>query len=294
MSDEDHNKIPSWYAEIFPAGSSDGFYHRFGGHAASYVERSKERLIVSFDNLSDAGYPHPDIEPWAAKFVRDNGWSHLGVYAQGPSWFRDMRMISFMEKLRDDGFFEMFEKVVFVGTSIGGFAALTFSSLVSGANVIALSPQSTLNSKLVPWENRFKKGRMQDWSLPYSDAALQLSSVDQAYVLYDPFFTRDRRHILRLPQEKLTHLKGFGFGHKSAVVLRRLNLLKSVMFQAIEGRLKPSDFYRWTRDRKNLYLYRVSMESYLEERGQEQRIEHFRRAFKHRRRQQAELEKAAQ
>ncbi len=284
MSEEDHNKIPSWYREIFPAGPSNGWYYKFGDHAASFVDRGKVQLVVSFDNLSDAGYPHPDIEPWAEKFVRDNGWSHVGVYARGPSWYRDDALAAFLEKLRDDGFFAQFDKVALIGTSMGGFAALTFSCLSPGATVVALSPQSTLDLTRVPWEKRFVKAQSRNWQMAYSDAAEQIADLDRAYVLYDPFFEPDKMQVMRLPQEKIVHLKGFGFGHKTAVVLRRMEQLKHVMQAGIDGTLTTTEFQSLARARKDIYLYRLSMEAHLSARGQDARIAPFRAAFRRRRR----------
>ena len=278
-----HEKIPSWYGEIFPNGDLDGWYHKLGEHAASFVDRGA-RLVVSFDNLSGAGYPDPDVEPWAGTFVRENGWSHLGVYARGPSWYRDTRLITFLEDLAGTGFFSRFETVAFIGTSMGGFAALTFSSLAPGATVVALSPQSTLDTRLVPWEARFAKGRARDWSLPYSDAATQLDQIGKAYVIYDPFIDGDKQHVARLPQKGLIHLRGFGFGHKTAVMLRRLDQLKPMMHGAITGQLETHDFYKAARARKDIYLYRVSMENHLEQRGHADRVIRFRKAFRKRRR----------
>lgn len=284
MTDQEEQKIPGWYAEIFPAGAADGWYHRLGEHAASFVDRGRHQLVVSFDNLATAGYPGTDIEPWAGEFIRRQGWSNLGIYAQGPSWYRDPRLIGFLEKLRDDGFFASFEKVSLIGTSMGGFAALTFSSLCPGATVVALSPQSTLCSDLVPWETRFRKGRVRDWSLPYSDAATQLEDVRRAYVLYDPFFIPDKRHVERLPAAKITPLRGFGFGHKSVVLLQKMDLLKPFMHAAINGHLEPDVFYGWARKRKGLYQYRRVMELHLRSRGQDHRVMPMAQAFrKHRR-----------
>lgn len=284
MTDEnDHNKIPYWYAEIYPAGPATGWFQKWNHHAASFVDRGKAQLVVSFDNLSDAGYPHPDISPWAEKFVRENGWSHLGIYARGPSWYRDPDLIAHLEALRDRGFFEQFERVALIGTSMGGFAALTFSSLAPGATVVALSPQSTLDTAVVPWETRFHKGMRQDWTLPFSDAATQIDALAKGYVIYDPFMPPDKAHVMRLPQERLIHLRGFGFGHKTAVVLRRLDLLKTIMHGAITGTLAPPAFYRATRTRKDLYVYRLSMEAHLAAKGQENRMLAFRRAFRLRR-----------
>jgi hypothetical protein len=279
-----NEKLPSWYEEIFPAAPHDGFFHKIGQHAACFVDRGDDRLVVSFDNLADAGYPYPDIEPWAGDFVRKNGWSHLGVFARGPSWYRDPGIIAFLEGLRDQGFFKRFKGVSLIGTSMGGFAALTFSSLAPGANVVALSPQTTLDSAIVPWEVRFQKGQARDWTLPYSDAALQTAEAAKVYVLYDSFFRDDRAHVERLPQDNVVHLKGFGFGHKSAVVLRRMDELKPVMKLAIEGQLTEAEFYSRIRKRKNIYVYRRSMEQHLADRGHETLIKGFVSAFQSRRR----------
>ena len=276
--------LPVWLSEILPAHSRPGFYEKLGSHAACFVDRGPQQLVVSFDNLSDAGNPNYDVEPWAAKFLRDQGWSHLGILAPGPSWFRDAQLINFLDHLAADGFFHQFEKVAFVGTSMGAFASLVFSDLAPGSNVVALSPQSTLDSSLVPWEHRFRKGQVQDWTLPYSDAANSLARTDRAYVLFDPFVEPDLLHINRLPQDRLTLLKGFWFGHKTAVVLRRLDLLKPVMTAAIKGTLSEKDFYRQIRDRKNLLLYRRNVEAHLTSRGRERLVEGFRNAFQARRR----------
>ncbi|PIE09767.1 MAG: hypothetical protein CSA72_10665 [Rhodobacterales bacterium] len=288
--DDIHSRISSWYAEIFPAGPRDGFYHKLGQHSAAFVDRGDHQLVVSFDNLSDAGYPGYDPEPWATKFIRQNGWSHLGVMAQGPTWFRDAQIIGFLELLRDQGFFSQFKRVAMVGTSMGAFAALTFSSLAPGATVVAMSPQSTLDRNLVGWESRFQKGQAQDWSLPYSDAADQLGRLGRAYVLYDPFLAADLAHVERLPQDNLVHLKGFGLGHKTALLLRRMERLKPVMAGAINGTLTEAEFYSLIRARKDLYVYRRAMEEHLADRGRDSLIPQFRKAFQTRSRQKAAAE----
>jgi hypothetical protein len=285
--------LPDWYREIFPAGPRDGFYEKLGDHALIHIARAPDCLVVTFDNLSDAGYPGYDIRPWAEKFIREQGWSHLGVVAQGPTWYRDAQLIARMEALRDAGFFARFSRVVMAGASMGGFGALAFADLAPGCDVIAFSPQSTLSNDLVPWERRFDKGRAQDWSLPRSDASQTLGQAGRVWVVYDPFLQPDFDQIARLPQDKTVHLKAFGQGHKTALVLRRMDLLKSVMREAVEGRLTPQWFYKATRARKNIYLYRKVMEEHLVARGKSHRVERMVQAFRARRHAQAAQAKPA-
>ncbi len=233
---QDLGGLPSWYQEIFPAGPSDGFYQKFGSHSASFVDRGSHQLVVSFDNLSDAGNPRYDREPWARKFCADNGWSHLGVYAQPPSWFRDARLITFLEGPRDAGFFARFDRVAMVGTSMGGFGALTFCDLAPGATIVTFSPQTSLSAELVPWEKRFTKGRAMDWTLPYSDAATQTAPLDSM-------------HVALFQTGNLTKLSCRFMGHHIALLWADMGVLKPVIEGCIEGTLTTHGFYKLMRQR---------------------------------------------
>jgi hypothetical protein len=281
--DPDRGGLPNWYREIFPAGTNDGFFTKQGPHSMCFVDRGAHQLVVTLDNLSDAGNQRYDREPWAAKFCADNGWSHLGVFSQESNWFRNQGLIDMLEKLKTDRFFSRFDRVAFCGTSMGGFGALTFSSLSPGATVVAFSPQTTLDTKILPWEKRFVKGRRSDWTLPYSDAAEQIADASRIYVVYDPFFGPDRKHVERLHGDNVLFLKGFGFGHKSAVVMRRMDVLKQIMGGAIMGTLTARQFYKMTRTRQDIYLYRKNIEGYLAERKMDSWIPRFQTAFKRRR-----------
>lgn len=277
------NDTPDWYQEIFPGGARTGFFESMTHHALVFVARDEEQLVVSFDNLAAAGGRHLARDPWGGKFIRDMGWSHLGILANGPTWFRDAQLIARLESLRDEGFFARYKRVAFCGTSMGGFGALVFSRLAQSPTVIAFDPQSTLAGALVPFENRYDKGRRQDWSLPYSDAAGQLDHVARGYLVLDPFEKRDVQHIQRLNAPHFTVLNLPGGGHKTPVLLRRMDQLKWVMCHAIQGDLSEAEFYRKTRERKSIYMYKRNIENYLNNRGREALRVRFVKAYRARR-----------
>lgn len=280
--------LPPWYLEIRPGGGREGFYWKLADHSAVFVDRGAHQLVVSFDNLSDAGNPRFDRDIWAGKFCQDNGWSHLGIFAPGPSWFRDAGLIGYLERLRDDGFFSRFDRVCLCGASMGGFAALTFARLAPGATVIAFSPQTTLDLRRVPWETRFVKGTQQDWTLPYSDAAGQTGTAGPVYVVYDPFVEKDLRQAHRLSGSNIHHLKAFWLGHKTALVFRRMDQLKPLMHAAITGKLDMTTYYRLLRARRSIYLYRRNVEEHLIARDRAVLLNLFREAFKKMRREAQE------
>ena len=82
------------------------------------------------------------------------------------------------------------------------------------------------------------------WSLPYSDVTQHLDQVGKVYAVYDPYTEQDRLHIERIQHPNLVPLKAIGLGHKSAMVLRRMDQLKPIMSGAIKGTLTQSEFYQ--------------------------------------------------
>ncbi|MDZ7710278.1 MAG: hypothetical protein U5K36_09580 [Roseovarius sp.] len=280
--------LPDWFAEIHTGGAQQGFYTRLENHAVTCIRRDPARLVVTFDNLSNVNDLSPAREPWAYRFVRDNGCSHLSVMARRKDWYRCPQLIAHLEKLADDGLFAEFAQVWLTGTSMGGFAALAFASLAPGATVIAFNPQTTLDETLVPWEERFGMGRARDWSLPHSDAAFEIDEAARVFVLFDPFFPPDRRHVDRLEGENVTRLKTWCSGHFSPVFLQRANLLKPVMQHALDGTLTPAVFYTLYRERRMLPWYRRALQTNLQERGHDKLARIVSPAFRRLKREAAE------
>ncbi len=257
---------PPWFVEIYPGGDGTGFLQKLDRHSVLFHQRDPAGLVISFDNIANANDLSFAREPWGWKFFRDEGWSHLGVIARTKAWYRDPEIIGYFEDKAREGFFDKFDQVVFAGASMGGFAALTFSALVPGAIVIAFNPQTTLDERRVPWETRYRFGRVQDWDLPLSDAVETVQAAARAYVFYDPFFDLDRQQVTRLQGGNVVLLKTWFANHFAAPMLRKLNLLKPVMQQAMRGTLEPSEYYKMMRARRRLPIYMRGIEAVGEER----------------------------
>jgi len=275
---------PPWFAEIYPGGDRQGFLTRLEHHALVSIERDPGTLIVTFDNISNVNDISYGREPWAYRFVRAGGYSHLAVIARRKDWYRDPQLIRELRKLGDDGFFDRFNKVVMAGTSMGGFAAMAFASLAPGCIVLAYSPQTTLDSELVPWEERFGMGRERNWSLPYSDAAFEIQDARRVHVIYDPFFAPDRRHIERLEGDNVMLLKSWFAGHFSAVYMRRANLIKPLFQMVIDETLTEESYYALLRGRRSLAWYRKALEERAIETGHHSLAERVGPAFRRHRR----------
>ncbi|MBK1636327.1 glycosyltransferase family 2 protein [Rhodovulum adriaticum] len=258
---------PAWFAEIYPGGDRQGSFVKLENHALLHIERSPDTLIVTFDNISNVHDISFGREPWAYRFVRGGGYSHFAIIARRKDWYRDTQLIDELHRLTERGVFARYKKVVLAGTSMGGFAAMAFASLVPGCIVLAYSPQTTLDQDLVPWEDRFGMGRERNWALPHSDAAFEIQGAKRVFVIYDPFFEPDTRHIQRLEGDNITLLKCWFAGHFSAVFIRRANIIKPLFQMVIDETLTEQSYYRLLRDRRALAWYRKAMEERAIARG---------------------------
>ncbi|MEL7013508.1 MAG: glycosyltransferase family 2 protein [Pseudomonadota bacterium] len=288
--------LPRWFEELRPGGTGEGFLERGLRHSLLFVRRPVNRLLVTFDNLSNVRDTAPEREPWAFKFAQDRAIAHLGVLAHSGAWYRDAELIARFEKLASDGFFEGYDRVIFAGVSMGGYAAIAFASLVPGAHVVSINPQSTLDIDLVPWETRYENGRRQDWTLPLSDAAALTGDLGKVQIFYDPYHDLDRQHVARFSGANIHVFHCRYSSHKTAVFMRKTGILKPVMEQAVFGDLTSEDFYRLYRARRNLSWWKNAVSAYFIERGRDEIAEGFGMAFRKRlrgiQRQQAEAREA--
>ncbi|MDE0589183.1 glycosyltransferase family 2 protein [Halocynthiibacter sp. C4] len=285
---------PLWLEDLRPGSDREGFFEKGNKHSLLFVKRSKSHLYVSFDNLSNVFDEAIDRSPWGYKFARDVGVSHLGVFAHIKGWYRDAKLIRRFEALASDGFFDNYERVVFAGVSMGGFAALKFASLVPGAHVVAINPQSTLDPSIVPWETRYVVGQRQDWTLPLNDAAELTKNMGRVNLFWDPYHELDTRHIERFEGPNIHKFKCWFSRHKTAVFLRKIDALKPVIQHAIFDELTEKEFYRLYRNRRNLPWYRGSVSNYFRNSGREKIADRFDMVFRERLRERATRNKLAE
>ncbi|ONG56167.1 hypothetical protein BKE38_06580 [Pseudoroseomonas deserti] len=233
-------------------------------------------LQVTFDHLKPHRGRDGQPEPWGWRFAIQNGWSILGIASLRPVWFREPALHDALLRLRDAGFFRGFDRVVFAGSSKGGFGALVFSSLSPGATVIAIDPQSTLDRALVPWETRYPLG---DWALPFRDAAEELAVAARIWLLHDPHFAPDRRHADRLSAPGLTLLRCRHLGHGLAESLQKMDILAPVMRGFTEGILDEAGFWALYRARRRLVRYPRALFAHALARGHFRLAERMARAL---------------
>ncbi|PZX56228.1 putative rhamnosyltransferase [Cereibacter changlensis] len=263
--DETKPPAPRWLADLMTTKHRKGFFISGDSFALQHTHRGSTTLYVTFDNLSSVRAPSRLRDPWGYGFAEKQGWSGLGVLSYRPNWFRDDSLISELEKLSASGFFAEFRKVVFCGTSMGGYAACAFASLAPGCTVIAFSPQSTLDRSLAGWDERYRTGSAADWTGPYADAAREIRSAGRAFIIHDRQVAEDRRHADRLDGDNALLLNARHSGHFTAQFLSQIGILPDVVRAAESGELDSARFYALYRRARDYRRYLLGVTARVQE-----------------------------
>jgi hypothetical protein len=245
-----------WGAIARDLAGDKGFY-RPGpeGHSFLFLPRNPDVLVVTFDNLDIAMNKRAERRPWGFEFIEKQGWSMLGVLAGGWTWYRNAWVSDEFDRLRDSGFFAQFKRVVFYGASMGGYAAAAFSGACPGADVVAISPQSTVDKSVVPWETRYSTVWNRDFTGPYGDAALVSGAARRVTILFDPYEPLDAQHAARFDAPNVMKLRTPLLGHRLGSSLHQMGILSPIILSALDGSLTEAAFYARLRARKTFPRY---------------------------------------
>jgi hypothetical protein len=232
------------------AVNTDGFMLR-GGAVDAYFLRRADTLLVTFDNLGSIGEYDPP-QPWLQMRADKAGLSILGLMATQKDWYRNPETPALIASLRDAGFFAQFSRIVFTGTSMGGYAALTYARMVPGAAVLAFSPQTTLSRDIAPFERRYRYAfKKWDWTTPdFLDAAETATNGAEIHLVYDPFVPEDHAHARRVVGPQVHHLHLGHQGHRAVRQLKAVGLLQDLIEGIAFDRLDAAAFFRGYRVRR--------------------------------------------
>jgi hypothetical protein len=249
------------------AGTEGWYRPGTNGHSFLYVPRDPDTLVVTFDNLDIAMTKRDDRRPWGYKFIKEQGWSMLGVLAGGWTWYREPWVYDQFDDLKESGFFARFKRVVFYGASMGGYAACAFSPAAPGCDVVAISPQSTVDKTIVPWETRYKVVWDRDFSGKYGDAAQVSQDARRVSILYDPYEPLDAQHAARFTGANVQHLRAPLLGHRLGSSLNQMGILSPIILGALNGTLTSEDYYQMLRTRRSFPRYQRELFNRAVEKG---------------------------
>ncbi|MCV2880750.1 GAT domain-containing protein [Actibacterium sp. XHP0104] len=243
-----------WYGKLDAMGLERGSFERLGdSHAALFIDETPT-LLVSFETADSIGDADGAM-PLAYDLAEDAGWSLLSVLCDGDTWFRDRRVFGYFDRLVDDGFFEDFDRVVFYGSGMCGYAATAFSVAAPGATVIAICPQATLDPRVTEWDPRFAQFRRLSFTDRYGYAPDMLEAAERAFILYDPDVSLDSVHAALFTRPNVTKLRCRWLNGTVEADLIKMGVLSEMLDAACEGHLTEEVFHQLYRARRDYKPY---------------------------------------
>jgi hypothetical protein len=229
--------------------------HEIASCFIDFIAGGKD-LVVSFEGAGPI-VERPDglRDGWGQLFLKKLGYSIVGVKPKRVNWYRDGDLHQFFRSKEWWGFTLNFRRVIFYGTSMGGFAALAFAESCPGCTVVAHNPQSSLDPLVVPNETRFVEGRRQDWSGDFNDGANAVKFAKRIYITYDPFHRQDKMQAARVSGHNVLHLKVPVVGHGTPDWLNKMGVLKDITMSMLDDTLTVERFAKSVRARRKLARY---------------------------------------
>ena len=233
--------------------------------SARSVALGSERVVVSFpDRIHPLG---PNHAGWGEGFLTKRGISGIYIALTDANWFQCPDFFEAMRACRD--FLGPDVQITSYGSSMGGYGAILAAKTLKASLCVALSPQFSIDPKVVPFERRYLDYAKVTGPFLHDVTA----EVDQScdYVIaYDPLHGRDRRHVSILSQcFHCVELPVYCGGHGILNLLKQADGLNSVA-DLLVGKARAGDIRHHIRgNRRTFYRYLKKMGQRAKERGHE-------------------------
>jgi len=208
-----------------------------GDHHWAYFVDQGPVMLVTFETIDQIRARSPGQMPLGHDVARSRGWSHLCVIAEGATWYRDRRVWGYFDRLVDDAFFEDFDRVVFYGAGMGGYAACAYAVAAPGATVVAVRPRASLAPDAAGWDRRDLTARRLDFTSRYGYGPDMIDGADQVFVIHDPEEAEDAMHAALYRKPYVNQLTCRHLGPDVESGLAQMGILEPMLEAACEGRL---------------------------------------------------------
>ncbi len=166
-------------------------------------------------------------------FVRA-GYAHLHLQSRWNDWYINAETRALDAALREAS--APYDRVVGLGFSMGGYAALRFSGALGLRHLITVSPQFSLSPRVLPKDIRYR-----DCAAGYDDALGDLATYGRTdlagAVLLDPFKRLDLLNAQHIQDvfPGLTLCRLAASGHPASRVLREGGHFAALQRQLMQG-----------------------------------------------------------
>jgi hypothetical protein len=224
---------------------------------ARLVGSASNDLVITFTGRS----AKPPAEMgFGEAYLTKKGVSAIHFISKANHWWQTPEPLQAIEKIKDSGLLND-RRVVCYGSSMGGYAALIYSSIIKPEEIILFSPQYSIDARKVPFEHRWRNYASQV-TFDYDDMHAGIDYDASIKVIFDPLFKPDACHVDLVEALRPIDRVPVRFaGHNTARVLSELNMIKETTDALIMGTFDTRAFsrrYRQDRDSACLYWHGLS------------------------------------
>lgn len=250
-----------WLDNLDDIAEARGYFEPLGQNHFAVLTDAAPTLLVTFETIDSIRDETEDELPLGFDLVSRNGWSHLGIIANGNTWFRDKSVYGYFDRLVDDGFFEDFDQVIFMGSGMCGYAAAAYSVVAPGCTVMVYNPLATLDPRVTEWDHRFGSMRRTSFTDRYGFAPDMIEAADQVFVFYDPDEEMDAMHVALFTRPHVTKMRSRHLGRHILQDMIHMDILQPLLETAGAGGDVAGHFHKLFRARHDYspYLRRLLM-----------------------------------
>jgi hypothetical protein len=256
-----------WLDRVEELGEDSGYFEPLGPDHSAILTEGSATLLVTFESIPGIRSEASDALPLGMCLSKSKGWSNLCLLAHCDTWFRHRAVYEYFDRLVDDGFFEGYDRVVFYGADMCGYAAAAYSVTAPGATVIAISPQATLDPSVAEWDDRFIGMRREDFTSRYGFAPYMTEAAEHAFILYDPEVPLDAMHAALFGGSNVSRLRCRHMGDQIAKALSAMGNLEPLLEKAASGTLTKAAFFALYRARRAYPPYLRKLLASVDESG---------------------------
>lgn len=185
-------------------------------------------VIVTFGSFSDG--LEQEQKGFGEAFFEKNGITAYHFMHKHNLWYDFPEMTEALHLVKSE--IAAGHSIITYGSSMGGYAAFRSSGLLQACKIIAFSPQYSVDSALVPWENRWSKATI---NCTHSMDRLPINHDAKIYLFYDPK-TDDAKHAELISQYGTCQRIPMPFsGHFCISMLQQIDMLGKTLRHIIDG-----------------------------------------------------------
>jgi len=207
------------------------------------VSHPSEVCVVTFANYRDSpSDPVQDVPGFGEAFLDGQRIDAIHVAGNGNDWFQYPEMPEALAAIRAAA---GGRRLFTYGSSMGGYAAIRFAGALGAEGAIAISPQYSLDRRVVPSERRWRREAARLRFLPWPDP-----DPPGAVIFYDPCGP-DGAHAGLWAAERPAVLVPLPHaGHPAGMFLLQAGLLGPAVLDILAGRFDRPALLRAARARR--------------------------------------------